>query len=167
MVATRDIAVYGAVVSTFALLWTVGWALYKDAFRDRARVRVTAAEGRGMSAGAAPQPAFYVTVANRGRRAVTIQSVFQVESGISGMHNFMLSTLSGLPKRLNESESHIIMLSFGSYTMGSMSKERWYVLDGAGRRHPLRERYRQRVEAIMFAAPRRVIRWRTRQSKKP
>jgi hypothetical protein len=153
MIATRDIAIYGAVVSTAALLWTVGWALYKDAFRDRARIRVQIAEGHGVGAGMAPQPSLYLTVSNRGRRPVVIQSAVRLVSAKRGDREMLIT--NDLPKRLDESESAVVMANFGQHVFGSVSLKRWAVYDGAGRLYPLRERYRQRLERVVFAWPRR------------
>jgi hypothetical protein len=37
----------------------------------------------------------------------------------------------------------------GGYTKGQLPLKRWFVVDGAGRVHPLRERYRQRLQRLV------------------
>jgi len=46
----------------------------------------------------------------------------------------------------------------GGYTPGDLPLRRWTVTDGAGRVHPLRERYRQRLERAIRRIPRVVKR---------
>jgi hypothetical protein len=64
----------------------------------------------------------WVKVRNRGRRVTHIETVSRVVSAWRAKHE----------------------LSAG------MHLKRWYVIDGGGRTFPLRERYRRRVESVIF-----------------
>lgn len=158
MLATRDIALYAAIVGTLA----GAWSIYLGVFLDRARIRISVAEGETISPGAnARTPVVMVRVSNRGRRAAHITHISRVVSARRNRHELSADIMRQLavPIRLDESEGKTVVHGAqGGYTPGSMPLKRWYVVDGAGRIHPLRERYRQRVERIL---------WPTRRPQKP
>jgi hypothetical protein len=161
---TRDIAVYAAVVSTGDVLFSV----YRNGFLDRPRITVRATESEGVPL-IGPDirdEVLVVTVSNRGRRPVNVKSVMRVKSmftGVSDMSVEILQQLSANP-RIEESDSKTFFhgQQIGStYRHGDLPTSRWYVTDGADRTHPLRERYRQRIEAIIFWPLRRFLQWRS------
>jgi hypothetical protein len=151
--ATRDIAVYAATVGTIDGIWSI----YGGAVLDRARISVTASEGQLVTPGVAiPNvPVMLVRVSNRGRRATSIQSVSRVVSfrrhhGIMEMSADIAQELS-TPAKLAEAEGRTFVHGArGGCAPGQMPANRWFVTDGAGRTYPLRERWRQRVERIVF-----------------
>ena len=54
----------------------------------------------------------------------------------------------------------------GTLKPGDLSLKRWYAVDQAGRIYPVRERYRQRVEAFVFW-PLRAVRRRKLEHERP
>src|SRR5207249_3831170 len=138
---------------------------YHGAVRDRPRIVVRAYQGEAVPAGiGARQPLFMVTVSNRGRRAVSIESISRLEKFVRGTSIVTVDFMQQLtpPKpRLEESESRTFVHGQrGGYQHGDLPTSRWYIVDGAGRIHPLHERYRQRMLALVFWPVRRVLRWR-------
>jgi hypothetical protein len=165
-VATREIAIYAAIVSTADVAFT----LYQNGFRDRARIKVAATRGEAVPVVGpdARDEMFMITVSNRGRRPVNIKSLMRIKStftGVSDMSVEILQQLADNP-RIEESDSKTFYhgREIGStYRHGDLPTSRWYVTDGAGRTHPLHERYRQRVERIIFWHLRRYLGWRVRR----
>lgn len=157
MFDTRDLALYGAIVGTIGGAWT----LYTSILLDRARIRVKAVEGQAMtptssSPVAAPHmPVLMVRVSNRGRRGASIQTVGRVINmrlahGQHAMSQDIAQQLTS-PLRLGEAEGHTFVHGqMGGYQFGGLPTTRWYVVDGGGRIHPLRERWRQRIERPIF-----------------
>jgi hypothetical protein len=154
---TRDLALYGAIVGTIGGAWT----LYVSIILDRARVRVSVTEGHAVtpstsSPGAARQtPILMVHVSNRGRRGTSIQSVARVVNmkRAHGTHELSADIAKQLTNsvRLGEGEGHTFVHGqLGGYELGAMPTRRWFVTDGAGRVHPLRERWRQRLERVIY-----------------
>jgi hypothetical protein len=162
---TRDLAIYASVIGTL----DGAWMLYNGIFRDRPRVVVQAYRAEGVPVGAGPrQPVFMVKVANRGRRPVTITHAAYVGSAIRGTQMYSMDLLQELqqPRRLGESESTTLVHG----QMGGrvdLPTKRWFVSDGGLRIHPLRERYRQRAEAVVFWPIRRLLGWRGRRLSAP
>ena len=158
--ATRDLALYASIVATIDGSWT----LYHGVVRDRPRIVVRAYRGEAVPTGiGARQPLFMVTVSNRGRRAVNIDTISRLERLVRGTSILTVDFMEQLAAkpRLDESQS----LTFvhgqrGGYQHGDLPTSRWYVVDGAGRIHPLRERYRQRLVAFVFWPIRRFLNWR-------
>jgi hypothetical protein len=153
---TRDLAIYAAIVGTLSGLWN----LYAGIFRDRARVVLRVADATAIVPGAPEmdRPVFWVTVSNRGRRAVQVTAVAYLDSARTGVSQLSMDIVKQMPKRLEEGEScTLVHGDQGGYTKGSLPLRRWYAIDGAGRKHPLRERYRQRLEAaVMWPLRRRA-----------
>jgi hypothetical protein len=164
LLTTRDLAVYASIIATLDGAWT----LYYGVIRDRPRVVVRAYRGEAVpTGGGARQPVFMLKVSNRGRRAVTIDHVAYVSKTIRGTQVVSVDLMQQLanPRRLDESESTTLVHGqHGGYTPGDLPTRRWFVQDGAQRIHPLRERYRQRVERIIFWPVRRVYDWKERRS---
>lgn len=77
--------------------------------------------------------------------------------------NKFVDAITQLPIELDAEDSKTIFLGQGDYSHGDIKTRRFYVVDGAGRIHPLLERYRQRAENVLY---RRLIlhfrRWRRR-----
>jgi hypothetical protein len=90
-----------------------------------------------------------------------------VSKTIRGTQNYSVDLKIELaqPRRLDESESMtLIHGQHGGRT--DLPTKRWFVQDGALRIHPLRERYRQRVERVVFWPFRRVLDWRERRTRR-
>lgn len=156
---TRDLALYAAIVGTA----NGAWALYNGVVRDRPRIVVKAVRGEALAAGANPQPIFMVSVSNRGRRPVQVSHISYVSDALRGYHMISQDIALQLTPRpqLGESESQTFVHGQnGGYTHGNLPTSRWHVTDGAGRTHPLRERYRQRIERILLWPLRKFLRWR-------
>jgi hypothetical protein len=155
------LAIYASVVSTAAGLW----ALFAGVFRDRARVTVKADEAylvqtmRGQmiikgedtlkTMGVTQRrPILELYLRNRGRRPVRIDGVHQV----SGSGGIVFADLTGqVPVDLPaETSKPLVLGSEGGYEHGSIRPRRFYAVDGAGRVHPLRERYRQRLAFVAY-----------------
>lgn len=166
MLATRDLAVYAALVASADALWTI----YRGVVLDRARIVVRPARYGAHGGPGPPQELFGITVSNRGRRAVTVESIAQMTSSVNGVSivTYDLMQQTAQKPRLEESQSKTFQHGLqGGYSHGDISTTRWYVVDGAGRIHPLRERYRQRIERLTFWPVRRVTRWRKRRRVQP
>lgn len=152
MFATRDLALYGAIVGTLSGLW----ALYASIILDRARIRVSVTEGHAISPATNQRtPVLMVRVSNRGRRSAGIQTVSRVVNMRRSRDTYALSAdIMGQlvnPPRLGEGEGHTFVHgNLGGYELGGMPTRRWCVVDGGGRTHPLRERWRQRIERVVF-----------------
>lgn len=164
MIATRDLAIYAAIVATADVLWSV----FQGLFRDRARVVVRVAEAEAITPGSNQrQPMLMVGVSNRGRRPVYITHVGRVADVLRGAHELSADIQQHQlqqPKKLEESQGHTFGHGhMGGYQHGDMPIKRWYVTDGAGRMHPLRERYRQRAERITLWPVRRFLGWRDKR----
>lgn len=166
---TRSLAIYGAAVGTISVVWV----LYSGAILDRARIRVTAYEAELITPGVdRRQPVFGVKVANRGRRAVTITHVAYVRSARAthGGHVMSADMREALAARhrLEEGESYTYQHGqMGGYAHGDLPLKRWYVTDGAGRVHPLRERHRQRLERAAFWLPKKLAARRSQRAPAP
>ena len=93
---------------------------------------------------------FAIRVSNRGRRPATITNISRASDPFKPEHSLLRAPKPRLPHRLDESES--VNFAVGP---GVIPKDRWYVVDGGGRIHPLHERYRQRAEAGAV----RVMHW--------
>ena len=158
---TTLVAAYAAVVATL----NVAWLVFHQAFMDRARIRLAVAEaelfapGSGMPA----RPIIGFSVYNRGRRAAYIASVERMSEPKTNTRQKSADIMRQIvqPVRLDEGQSMSITHGAdGGYKPGDLPMSRWFVMDGAGRIHPLRERYRQRVEAVVLWP----WRWRHRRT---
>ncbi len=105
---TLAIAICGVVVAAA----TAGWNIYRDGFRDRARLKLSMYRGYFMRwAGMPPQPGvpspgtpvIFVKAANVGRRPLTITGGGGVDFP-DGMHSTFTSPPLALGKRLEEGE---------------------------------------------------------------
>jgi hypothetical protein len=101
-------------------------------------------------------------VSNRGRRGATIETVSRVvDMKRKASHELSSDiTMGQVPKRLGEGEGHsFVHGARGGYVLGGMPVKRWYVVDGGGCIHPLRERWRQRAERFAYCP----WRWRDKR----
>lgn len=164
--ATRDLAVYASTIATL----NGGWTLYHGIVRDRPRIVVRASRGEAVPVGAGRRdPLFMVSVSNRGRRPVNIEGVARLSKLIRGTSAYPVDFMEQVASkpRLEESQSKTFVHGQrGGYKHGDLATSRWYVTDGAGRVHPLRERYRQRLLAFVFWPVRRVLNWRDARARK-
>lgn len=163
-IETRDLALYAAILGTL----NGAWALYVSVIRDRPRIVVRAARAEAVPTGASGHryPIFWVTVANRGRRAVSIDSIARTATAVRGTSIVTVDLMeqTQTKPRLEESQSRTFVHGQrGGYQHGDLPTSRWYVTDGAGRVHPLRERYRQRLESLIFWPVRRLLNPRNRR----
>jgi hypothetical protein len=162
---TRDLAVYASVVGTL----NGAWVLYHGVVRDRPRITVRSYRSEAIPVGGGPhQPMFSVWVSNRGRRPVNIEGVAYLGKVVRGTQMYSMDIMGQLaqPIRLDESQAHTFVHGqFGGYQPGDLPTKRWFVTDGAGRVHPLRERYRQAALAFIFWPVRRFLNWRERRER--
>jgi hypothetical protein len=160
---TRDLAIYASIVGTL----DGAWALYHNTFRDRPRITVKTSEGFTSSGAGRTGEVFILTVSNRGRRPVTIDTIARLEEIPRGklvVLSDFLEQLAAKP-RLEESQScTFVNGQRGGYKHGALPVTRWFVSDGAGRIHPLRERYRQRALSLVLWPLRRYLRRRDRRT---
>jgi hypothetical protein len=168
-ITTTDLAIYlgiyASVVSTAAGLW----ALFHGLFRDRARISVQVDEtflvdtDRGhlviktedtlQTMGVKPdqrQEVLRIVVRNRGRRDAKIEGVGQAT--LRGA-NYFAALTNQVPFDLPaESSAQLLIRTQGNihYAHGDIRTRRFYVEDGAGRKHPLRARWRLRFETVLY-----------------
>lgn len=163
---TRDLAIYGSIVGTL----NGAWVLYHGVIRDRPRIVIRASKAEAVPTGFGQRyELFMVSVANRGRRPVNIDSISRLDALVRGTSIVTVDLMEQLAERprLEESQSRTFVHGQrGGYKHGDLPTSRWYVVDGAGRIHPLRERYRQRVLSFVFWPIRRVLNWRERRARK-
>jgi len=167
-VSKTDLAFWLGLYASAVASITGLWALFRELWIERARidvapedawlVRVKGQERPLIVKGedtmrtmqvpdSARRPILTVKVRNRGRREATIDSVNQVIAG--GKINVFGDLLPQVPFLIPaERGSTLVMGKDGGYAHGDIRLKRFYVVDGAGRIHPLRERDRQRVRRI-------------------
>lgn len=163
---TRDLAIYASVIATLDGAWT----LYHGVIRDRPRIVVRPYRAEAVGGVGDDTEIFIVKVSNRGRRAVTIDHAAYVSKTIRGTQGVPVDLMHQLaePQRLDESQSlTLVHGQLGGYSHGDLPTKRWFVQDGAQRIHPLRERYRQRAEKIVFWPIRRIMDWYERRTRQP
>jgi hypothetical protein len=163
---TRALAIIGAVTGTIGTLW----ALFLSVVYDRARVTVTVVEAWQRDGVGNRRAVLWVKVRNRGRRVTHIESVARVVAGWKQQHEVSrdIALQVAAPLRLEEGQSHsLVHGAEGGYLHGDLPVKRWYVQDGGGRLFPLRERYRQRLEAIFLWPTRAYFRRQRRLRGEP
>jgi hypothetical protein len=151
------LGVYSTVVSTAVALLT----LYAEVFL---RVKIVPRSGfYGSDAGPAfyerrddfpatgqtPKPVFGVHVSNRGRQAVYVASVHQARA--TEPHRalaWVAHPYSG-PDYVAPNSSLRFIVG-GDLTPENTRPRRFFIVDGVGIVHPLRERWRMRVEGLLF-----------------
>jgi hypothetical protein len=174
-VSKTDLALWlgiyaGAVASATGL-----WTLFRELWLDRARINVEAREGwlvvtsdggkliiRGEETletmGIKPNqrlPILEIAVRNRGRRDAQILHVSQRRKG--GGAYVYADAVFQVPFDIPAERTHLLALGKdGGYVHGDVPPRHFFVVDGANRIHPLRERYRHRL--------RRLIRRKKRQA---
>jgi hypothetical protein len=164
VLATRDIAVYGSIIATLNGVWT----LYHGIVRDRPRVGLSVAEGETLYAGVmAGDPALMIRVWNRGRRDFSIDQISRQLSLLRGTRMWVREIAQAVeagPSKFGDGDGHTYIFGPAGYSRSKFPPSRWFVVDGAGRIYPLRERYRQRAEAAVLWPVRRFLGWRERRS---
>jgi hypothetical protein len=157
------LSVYSTVVATAVALLT----LYAEVFL---RVKVATRPGfYGSDGGPAfyeradefpktgqqPAPVFAVVVSNRGRQQVSVSRVYQAQS--FQPHRALawasLPYIDLAPLGQNTSRQFIVE---GERAPEKTKPRRFFVVDGVGIIHPLRERWRQRIENLLY---RRALLW--------
>ncbi len=156
------LATFGAITGLIGTLWALFWSVVYD----RARVTVSAGESWLRAGHGNRTPVLLVKVRNRGRRGTHIEAVSWVVSAWKHRHGTSADIIQQVapPVRLEEGQSHsFVHGAQGGYTHGDIPLKRWYVVDGGARVFPLRERYRQRAEAVLFWPTRAYFRrqWRS------
>ncbi len=160
------LATFGAITGLIGMLW----ALFLSVVHDRARVTVSVAEGYLRDGHGNRTPVLWVKVRNRGRRVTHIEAVSWVVSAREHRHEMSLDIFKQVapPIRLEEGQSHsFVHGAQGGYAHGDFPLKRWYVRDGGGRVFPLRERYRQWAEAVLFWPTRAYFRRQRRRQGEP
>jgi hypothetical protein len=169
------LGIYATIVSTLVALLT----LYGEIFQ---RIDVGADEGYRVDLGGpsgrrtvwateqgadklgAPnvirRPGLRVRVRNRGRRPVQIMQILQARW--FALDRFMFdefTTPEILPRVIEPGRTEYFLLGvkqeYRLYNVRRVS--RFYAVDGAGRVHPLRERWLQALENVLY---RRLLLWR-------
>jgi hypothetical protein len=168
-VTTTDIAIYlgiyASIVSTAAGLW----ALFSGVFRDRARITIKAREayltdtpkGRMIVRGedtlvtmgiaeSQRREVLEIVIRNRGRREARIENISRVR--VIGVGSFLFGDLtSKVPFALAAETSRSLLIGEGGdYARGEVGTRGFYVVDGAGRVHPLRHRYAFRIAFVLY-----------------
>jgi hypothetical protein len=155
------LGIYATTVSTaVALLTLYGELFLRIGVRARETFMVKVAGGRNMSiAGEAAiedigipkegtRPIMLVEVRNRGRQTVQIQKLAQGEWIRRPVFD---EPFRRLPLDLAPGHSETFELGVEHpYAHGTYSTRRIFIVDGAGRVHPLRERWRQRFEDLAY-----------------
>jgi hypothetical protein len=170
-VSKTDVAFWLGLYASAIASATGLWSLFRELWVERARLDVTPEEAwlvrvrggerplivRGDQTlqrmgvpESARTPVLIVTVRNRGRRDATVASVNQMIPGGRGRINVFGDLLPQLPFPIPaERSANLVMGKDGGYAHGDVALERFYLVDGADRIHPLRERYRQRVSRVL------------------
>lgn len=160
------LAIVGAATGTIGTLW----ALFLSVVSDRARVTVAVVEAWQRDGLGNRQPVLWVKVRNRGRRVTHIEAVSRVVAAWKQQHDMSADIAQQVspPVRLEEGQSYsFVHGAQGGYAHGDIPLRRWYVMDGGARLFPLRERYRQRVEAIVLWPTRAYFRRQRRLAGEP
>jgi hypothetical protein len=161
-----DFALWLGIYASFVASLTGLWTLLRELWLERARLDVIADERwlvrtqggghlvvrgdetlrtLGVPSGA-KSPILQLTIRNRGRRDARIQSINQAtRSGSVVFSDLLTETPFELPA---ERTRTVQIGTKGGYAHGEIPPRRFYVVDGVNRTHPLRERYRQRLERL-------------------
>ncbi len=93
-------------------------------------------------------PILEVVIRNRGRRDAEIRTIAQARPS-GGVHVFG-DLLPQIPFEIPGERTRVLVMGDrGGYSHGDVTPTRFYVVDGADRIHPLRERHRQRLERLL------------------
>jgi hypothetical protein len=171
-VSKTDFAFWLGIYASAVASVTALWSLFRELWIERPRIDVTPEEAwlvrvkgqtrpllvKGeatLKTMGVPQSActdvLTVIVRNRGRRDAAIETVNQVIEEGRGRVNVFGDLLPQTPFLVPaERSSTLVMGQTGGYKHGSLRLKRFFVVDGAGRVHPLRERYRQRLRRILL-----------------
>jgi len=157
------LGVYSTIVSTAVALLT----LYAEVFL---RVKVIPRSGfYGSDGGPAfhesedefpatgqtLEPAFGVNVSNRGRQTVWVGSIHQARAFESHRTFAWVTAPYGGPAYVAPNSTLRFTVG-GEWTPENTRARRFFIIDGVGVIHPLRERWRMRIENVLF---RRALLW--------
>lgn len=164
MFTTRDIAVYAAVVATISGVWSVAWSIYSGLLRDRVRIKLVVYNAEAWDVDFEhAEDAIMFAVYNRGRRTFNISDLVRVSSVLRGTRAVSMvlqRQIRAEDQAIAEGQGKTYRIGgHGDYAHGDLPLERWCVIDQAGRTYPLRERYRQRAERVVFWPARKLLEW--------
>jgi hypothetical protein len=107
--------------------------------------------------GATPEdahPVLTVAIRNRGRFPVQIQTISRAHWVNRDLFHDLIRQV---PFEVEPGHTRTITLTLDEdHPYGSESMRRFFAVDGTGRIHPLRERWRQRLENVLY---RRLVLW--------
>jgi hypothetical protein len=164
-VSKTDLALWLGLYASAVASVTGLWSLFRELWIERPRLTVTPDEAwlvrvkdqerplvvkgeqqmRTMEVpDSARLPVLVVTVRNKGRRDAVIEVASQMLA--DGRSNVFGDLLPQVPFPIPAERSATLAIGQGGgYAHGDIPLKRFYVVDGAARIHPLRERYRQRL----------------------
>jgi hypothetical protein len=122
---TGLLAFYGTIVSTAALVWNI----IRDS-RDRSRVKLEAMIGK-LYPDHTDRDYLVLTMTNVGRRPVQIKGWYGLRKRRSDDERGLIVVTQGLPRILNEAESHHEFCI--DLTLLNKDLQKLYVSDSAGR----------------------------------
>ena len=157
------LGIYASIVSTAAGLW----ALFTGIFRDRARITVKVNESYLVRSESGPvlvrredtlettkvtdgqaNEVLAIVVRNRGRRPCRIENVAQIQPTGSKVFSDLANQI---PFDLAPETSLTLLIGGKSgYRHGDIAPHSFYVVDGAGRVHPLRFRYGFHITFLLY-----------------
>jgi hypothetical protein len=164
-VSKTEFAFWLSLYATAVASVTALWSLFRELWQERPRLDVEASEAwivpvknearvmvvkgeKTLEAMEVPMGArravLLLTIRNRGRRDAKVQNVLQAKNrNVSNVFGDFMSYLPFLVPA--ETTINLVHGKDGGYVHGDVRLRRFYVVDGANRVHPLRERYRQRL----------------------
>lgn len=178
--STTDLAIYlglyASAVSTAVGLLTLYGELFQRITvipREGYRVSYSLIAGGGSfvaadektlaTMGVTPEdatPVITVAIRNRGRFPVQIQTISRAHPVNRDLFHDLLRQV---PFEVAAGQTRTVTLGVDDdYTPDTEPLRRFFALDGAGRIHPLRERWRQRTENLLY---RRAVLWHRRRRK--
>jgi hypothetical protein len=113
-------------------------------------------------------PVLVIVVRNRGRRPVQIQQLSKRSWFSTTRTLFTTEEVGELPAVIEGGHLRVFVVAGTKdpYVLGSTgSLSRTYAVDGAERIHPLRERWLQAIENVVFYRPRASL-WKLRERRK-
>ena len=159
-----DLAFWLAIYASAIASATGLWSLFRELWLERARLSITPLESwlvattratslivrgkdtlqtMGVPVGAR-KPVLQLIIRPRGRRDAHILSISQVSP--EGKQTVFGDLLEHLPLEIPAEQTKTLLIGHeGGYEHGDIRLGRFFVVDGASRVHPLRERYRQRL----------------------
>jgi hypothetical protein len=169
------LTIYATVVATVLALWTLFVEVFQRVSVHAQEMFLVKRNGRQvrMSPGVAEdlgipeadrRPILTITVRNRGRRAVQIEALRKRYWFSHTQTTFSTDTFGALPATIEPGHSGHFNEgdTTTTYVHGSLGRlSRFYAVDGAGRVYPLRERWLQSLENVLYHRPHH---WRQRRT---